>query len=121
MENDGMTMPFPSPTVPSSGRAELFLRYLDYFRETVLSKVAALPDAELRRSRLLSEWTPLELLKHLRFVELRWIEWGFEGSDVSDPWGDQRGDRWHIAAGETRDDLMAALRVQGAHTAAVVW
>ncbi|MET8151305.1 DinB family protein [Actinoplanes sp. NPDC049668] len=115
-----MTMPFPSPTIPATGQTEVFLRYLDYFRESVLSKVSALPDEELRRSRLPSGWTPLELLKHLRYVELRWIEWGFQGRDVGDPWGDRREDRWHVAPDETRDDLVAALRAQGAHTTAVV-
>jgi len=115
-----MTMPFPSPTIPASGRAEVFTRYLDYFRETVLSKVSALSDDELRRSRLPSGWTPLELLKHLRYVELRWIEWGFQGSQVDEPWGDRHGDRWYVAPEETRDDLVAALRAQGAHTSAVV-
>jgi uncharacterized damage-inducible protein DinB len=113
-------MPFPSPTVPAAGRAEVFLQYLDYFRESVLAKVAALADDELRRSRLPSGWTPLELLKHLRYVELRWIEWGFQGHQIGEPWGDRRGDRWYVAAGETRDDLVAALRGQGTHTAAVI-
>jgi uncharacterized damage-inducible protein DinB len=115
-----MTMAFPSPTVPAAGRTEVFLRYLDYFREMVLSKVSALPDDELLRSRLPSGWTPLELLKHLRYVELRWIEWGFQGREVEEPWGDQREDRWYVAPEETRDALVAALRTQGAHTGAVV-
>ncbi len=113
-------MPFPSPTVPASGRAEVFLRYLDYFRENLLAKVSALAEDELRRSRLPSGWTPLELLKHLRYVELRWIEWGFEGRDVDNPWGDQRGDRWYVAPDVTREDLVATLRAQGAHTRAVI-
>jgi uncharacterized damage-inducible protein DinB len=115
-----MTLPFPSPMVPAAGHAELFVRYLDFFRDTVLSKVSALAEDELRRSRLPSGWTPLELLKHLRYVELRWIEWGFEGRDVGEPWGDRREDRWYVAPEETRDDLMAALRTQGAHTRAVI-
>jgi hypothetical protein len=115
-----MPMPFPSPTVPATQRAEVFLRYLDYFRETAVAKVSTLPDDELRRSRLPSGWTPLELLKHLRFVELRWIEWGFEGRDVGDPWGDRRADRWYVEPGETRTDLIAALRQQGEHTRRVV-
>ncbi|MER7335231.1 MULTISPECIES: DinB family protein [unclassified Micromonospora] len=113
-------MPFPSPTVPAANRTEVFLRYLDYFRESVLAKVSALPEEELRRSRLASGWTPLELVKHLRYVELRWIEWGFQGRDVARPWGDRRGDAWHVAPEESRADLMAALRAQGAHTTAVV-
>jgi len=115
-----MSLPFPSPTIPASGRAEVFVRYLDYFRENLIDKVAALPEEELRRSRLPSGWTPLELVKHLRFVELRWISWGFQGRDVGDPWGDERDDRWHVTADETRDGLVAALREQGRHTAAVV-
>lgn len=115
-----MSLPFPSPTVPAAGRAEVFVRYLDYFRETLIAKVCGLPEEELRRSRLPSGWTPLELVKHLRFVERRWIEWGFEGRAVAEPWGDRRDDRWHVEPGESRDDLVAALREQGRHTAAAV-
>ncbi|WP_344171617.1 DUF664 domain-containing protein [Pilimelia columellifera] len=115
-----MTMPFPAPTDPASERTEVFLRYLDYFRETAIAKVLALPDDERRRSRLPSGWTPLELLKHLRYVELRWIEWGFQGGTVGEPWGDRREDRWHVTPDESCDALVTALRAQGAHTAAVV-
>ncbi|MEV6816462.1 DUF664 domain-containing protein [Micromonospora sp. NPDC051296] len=116
-----MTLPpFPESTVPAAGRAEVFLRYLDYFRESVLAKVSTLAEDEQRRSRLPSGWTPLELLKHLRYVELRWIEWGFQGRDVGDPWGDRRGERWYVAPEETCAELTAALRTQGAHTRTVV-
>ncbi|MBG0560250.1 mycothiol transferase [Actinoplanes aureus] len=115
-----MTIEFPSPTDPAADRAEVFVRYLDYFRESLLAKVSALPEAELRSSRLASGWTPLELVKHLRWVELRWIEWGFQGRPVGDPWGDRRDDRWHVADSETVDELAAALRAQGVHTAAVI-
>lgn len=115
-----MTLPFPSPTVAATGRSDVFLRYLDYFRESVLAKVSVLAEDELRSSRLPSGWTPLELLKHLRYVELRWIEWGFQGRDVGDPWGDRREDRWYVAPEENRDDLITALGAQGAHTSAVV-
>ncbi|MEU5564745.1 DinB family protein [Micromonospora musae] len=115
-----MTVEFPEPTVPAAGRAEVFLRYLDYFRESVVAKLSALPEAEVRRSTLPSGWTPLELAKHLRYVERRWIEWGFQGRDVGDPWGDRRADRWYVAPEETREQLLAALRAQGAQTRAVV-
>ena len=64
-------MNFPEPTTPLPGRAEVFLTYLDYFRATVIDKTAALPDGERHTSRLPSGWTPLELIKHLRHVELR--------------------------------------------------
>ncbi|GAA4444588.1 DinB family protein [Phytohabitans houttuyneae] len=115
-----MSLPFPSPSIPAADRTEVFLRYLDFFRESTVEKASALPEGELRTSRLASGWTPLELLKHLRYVELRWIEWGFEGRDVPDPWGDRRDDRWYVAPEETLDGLVAELRAQGEHTRAVV-
>jgi uncharacterized damage-inducible protein DinB len=115
-----MTVTFPEPTAPAGSRAEVFTRYLDYFRAQLAARLRGLPDGELRRSRLASGWTPLELLKHLTYVELRWLEWGFEGRDVADPWGDQRDLRWYVAAGETLDDLLAALDAQAERSAAVI-
>jgi hypothetical protein len=114
-----MTDPFPSPTIPAAGRAEVFIRYLDYFRETLLAKVSALPEPELRTSRLPSGWTPLELVKHLRYVEMRWIEWGFQGRPVAQPWGDRRADRWFVAPSGTPAELVFALRVQESRTSGV--
>ena len=113
-------MPFPEPTTPAGSRAEVFLRYLDYFRSQLASTLESLPAAELRRSRLRSGWTPLELVKHLRYVELRWLEWGFEGRDVGDPWGDHQGDRWSVGPDETAATLLAGLRAQAARSRAIV-
>lgn len=93
-------LPFPEPTVPASSRGEVFLGYLDFFRATSIEKVEALPEADLRRNRLPSGWTPLELLKHLPHVELRCIEWGFEGRQVENPLGDWKNDRWEVAPGK---------------------
>ena len=56
-----------------------------------------------------SGWSPLELVKHLTYVEMRWLEWGFEGRPVDDPWGDQRDGRWHVGPEETLDGLLAEL------------
>jgi Protein of unknown function (DUF664) len=53
------------------------------------------------------------LLKHLTYVELRWLEWGFEGRRITDPWGDNRGDRWYVAEDETLDHLVANARHLG--------
>src|ERR1022692_372949 len=115
-----MSLPFPEPTVPVSSRSEVFLGYLDYFRSRLLSKLDAMPASELHSSRLPSGWMPVELLKHLAHVELRWLEWGFEGRAVDDPWADSRDDRWFVAADETFEDLAAALRTQGARTRKIV-
>jgi uncharacterized damage-inducible protein DinB len=111
---------FPSPTLPVSSRAEVFLGYLDYFRARLIDKLEALPEGERRASRLPSGWTPLELIKHLTFVELRWIEWGFEGREVADPWGDQREDRWYVGPDETLEALVAQLRARAQYTRKVV-
>ncbi|WP_300605743.1 DinB family protein [Trebonia sp.] len=115
-----MPVPFPEPTAPAGSRSEVFLRYLDYFRDRLAAKLRALPDRELRATRLPSGWTPVELLKHLTYVELRWLEWGFEGRHVPDPWGDRRDGRWYVAPGETLDDLLTKLTEQAARTRAVI-
>jgi hypothetical protein len=60
-----MTVPFPSCTDPASSTADVFVRYLDYFRDRLISKLRSLPAAELRTSRLPSGWTPAELIRHL--------------------------------------------------------
>jgi uncharacterized damage-inducible protein DinB len=108
-----METPFPEPTVPVDSRAEVFLGYLDFFRSTLVDKVGGLAEAELRFSRLPSGWTPIELVKHLTFVEMRWLEWGFEGRDVAEPWGDTQNERWHVPAEETLAQLTSALEEQG--------
>ena len=115
-----MTVPFPSPTDPADSRTEVFTRYLEFFRDRLTEKVRELPADELRRSRLPSGWTPLELVKHLTYVERRWLEWGFEGRAVPDPWGDQRDDRWYVAPEETRDSLLADLAAQADRSQAVI-
>ena len=89
-----MTIPFPEPTQAAADRTEVLVRYLDYYRAVLLSKVDGLTEDQLRSSILPSGWSPLELVKHLTYVELRWLEWGFEGSPTEDPWGDTRDDRW---------------------------
>ena len=98
----------------------MFLRYLEFFRSRLVGKLQTLPAAELRRSRLPSGWTPLELAKHLRYVELRWLEWGFEGRDLGDPWADSEGDRWHVGPDETLASVLAGLREQAARSRAIV-
>jgi uncharacterized damage-inducible protein DinB len=112
--------PFPEATRPAGSRAEVFLGYLDFFRSRVLDKVRGLPQRELRQSRLPSGWTPLELVKHLTFVEMRWLEWGFEGRKVAEPWGDTRDDRWHVEGDETVVTLASALEAQGERTRNVI-
>jgi uncharacterized damage-inducible protein DinB len=114
------TPTFPSPTAPAASPAEVHLRYLDYFRAVLVAKLEGLPEAELRSSRLPSGWTPLELLKHVAHVEARWLEWGFEGRDIGDPWADQRGGRWHVSPDQSLTNLVGALQDQAARSRNIV-
>jgi uncharacterized damage-inducible protein DinB len=115
-----MPLPFPSPTRPAASRAEVFTRYLDYFRSRLIGKIESMPAGALHASILPSGWTPVELLRHLEYVERRWLEWGFEGRDVGDPWGDRRDGRWYVEPDETLADLAAAFRAQTKRSDAVI-
>jgi hypothetical protein len=113
-------MELPSPTGPPRPRAELFLDYLTFFRGRVIEKVADLPDDALTSSILPSQWTPLGLVKHVTYVEMRWLEWGFEGQTVNDPWADRVGDRFASAPDDTRSSLLDELSRRGAITNDIV-
>jgi hypothetical protein len=92
------------PSVSLADPAELLAGFLDAARDAVLRKLDGVPEADLRRSRLPSGWTPLELLKHLTHVERRWLCWGFLAEPVDDPWADSGGDpdgRWTVRDDET--------------------
>jgi hypothetical protein len=104
-----MSIPFPEPTAARSSRTEVLLGYLDYFRSVLRGKVDGLDDPALRGSVVPSGWTPLELVKHLTYVEMRWLEWGFEGRPVDDPWGDNRDGRWYVGSEESLAGLLAEL------------
>jgi uncharacterized damage-inducible protein DinB len=113
-------MTFPEPTGPSAPRTEVFLDYIGYFRERIAEKIGELPEDSLSISLLPSGWTPLQLLKHLRLFEMRWLEWGFEGSIVDEPWGDHQGERWHTDSSDSRLSLTAELRGQGRRSDEIV-
>lgn len=109
----------PPPTL--SDPHELLLAHLDFYRATVLRKLDGLSEDELRRSRLPSGWTPLELLKHLAYMERRWLVWGFAGEAVDDPWGDEdpATGRWHVRPGEPVEGVRAVFDQQGRRSRAI--
>ncbi len=101
-------------------QAAVFTAYLEYFRGGVAERVRSLAPPAARVSRLPSGWTPIELVRHLTYVERRWLEWGFEGLDVGDPWGDRRDGRWHVGDDEDDEEVLAALADQGVRTASII-
>jgi uncharacterized damage-inducible protein DinB len=115
-----MVAEFPSATLPIPSRSEVFVTYLDYFRSRVIERIEELSDADVRASRLASGWTPLQLARHLAFVEMRWLEWGFEGRSVEEPWGDRRDDRWYVGEDVTREIVVGQLRAQGFRTRKII-
>ncbi len=100
------------PMDPRSSRSEVFGDYLDYFRTTLLTKLEALSPEQRTTSGLPSGWTPLELLKHLTFVERRWLVWGFLGAAVAEPWGDQVDGVWRLRPDEGLAELRTAFLAQ---------
>ncbi len=89
---------------------EILLQQLSYYRGTVLAKLDGLRDDQLTASIVPSGWSPLGLLKHLVFVERRWMQWGFEAEQMPDPRGDEapNGKGWFV----TSDDNVADLTAQ---------
>src|SRR5919199_1883751 len=87
---------------------ELLLAYLDYYRSVITRKIEGLTESELRTSRLPSGWTPLELIKHLAYMEQRWLRWGFMAEQIPSPHGDQdQAGRWHVRREDTSAELIA--------------
>jgi uncharacterized damage-inducible protein DinB len=105
------------------GEAAYVAAYLAFYRATVVEKARSLPEAELRRPLVPSGWTPLELVRHLAFMERRWFVWGFLGEQPADPWGDSQGasdQAWLVPASVSLDDVEAMLAEQAARTEAVL-
>jgi uncharacterized damage-inducible protein DinB len=106
---------------PDAGTKQRFLAYLDFYRSAIAFKLDGLSDADLRASRLPSGWSPLELLKHVVYMERRWFRWRFLGEDVDDPTGDDGPDgRWRVEDDDTLDGLLRRLHAGGERTRAIV-
>ncbi|MBD0696070.1 DinB family protein [Streptomyces sp. CBMA123] len=111
----------PEPSPQLSDPQELLLGYLDFLRSTVAAKITGMTESDLRTSRLPSGWSPLELIKHLVYMERRWLRWGFLGEPVPEPHGDKDASgRWHVGPEETVTELLAALYAGGERTRAIV-
>jgi hypothetical protein len=111
------------PSRTEADTIELQLGWLDHYRGVIEAKLTGLSEADLRSSRLPSGWSPLELLRHLVFMERRWLRWGFGGEQVDEPWADSDGDpegRWALTPTDTLDGLLERLHDGGAITRQLV-
>jgi uncharacterized damage-inducible protein DinB len=101
---------------------DILLQQLSYYRATLLAKLDGLSPDQLTGSILPSGWSPLGLLKHLVFVERRWMQWGFEAEQVADPWGDHdpNSEGWLVTPNDTVPELAAKLTAIATRTEATV-
>ena len=83
--------PYPEPAQTDDLRGVL-LDYLDFYRGVVAAKLEGLSADELSGSVVPSGWTPSGLVHHLVNVERRWLEWGFLGEQIEEPWRDAAED-----------------------------
>ncbi|MEU8911993.1 DinB family protein [Streptomyces nigrescens] len=114
--------PAAEPPVTLTSPYDLLTGYLDFYRETVLRKLEGMSDAELRNSRIPTGWSPLGLFKHLACVELRWMQWGFKGEHIEEPWAEFKDGSgpWHVEPGETFADVKEFFQEQCARSRAIV-
>jgi len=84
------------------------LAWLDAKRRHVVDQVDALPEDELRRSRLPSGWTPLGLVQHLALdVERVWLRRVMTGEPVDLPVGYEG---WTVPSGTGAEEVLALYR-----------
>ena len=120
---DGVVKRLPKPPPGLGDTKLLFLAYLDQYRSIIAEKLDGLTEAELRQSRLPSGWAPIELLKHLVFMERRWFQWGFAAEQVDLRGGQPRRHARRAVVcrpDETLEDLIAALDEGGQRTRTIV-
>lgn len=90
---------------------ESLVRFLDFQRQTVASKLEGLSREEALRSPVPSGTSLLALVKHLTHVERFWFQAVFAGRETGFPWTDDDPDAdWRVEDGETVDALLAGYR-----------
>ncbi|OEV04199.1 DinB family protein [Streptomyces oceani] len=115
------TQPRDLPSYDLADPKDLLAAQLDYYRATLRAKTEGPPESELRRSRLPSRWSPLELVWHLTHVERRWLEWGFEARPLTDPWADHGPDgRWQVPAALSVQEVLDRFEARCARSRTIV-
>ncbi|KAA1420567.1 DUF664 domain-containing protein [Mumia zhuanghuii] len=114
--------PLGEPPTELRDPQALLAGQLDHLRDALLRTLDATPDDQRAVSQVPSRWTPLGLLKHLTYVERRWLVWGFLAEQVSDPWGDSLHgtEEWYVADAETYAVLRERFLAQAERSRAIV-
>ncbi len=100
---------------PDGSESRLLGEYLDYQRETMLSKTEGLTHAQMVHRHPPSDLTLAGLLYHLSLVEENWMEVRFSGLPDREPWAAVDWDadpNWEFrtAEGLQPEDLRARYR-----------
>ena len=111
--------PYPDPAQTDDLRGVL-LDYLDFYRGVVAGKLDGLSAGGLTGSVVPSGWTPSGLVHHLVNVERRWLEWGFLGRQIEEPWRDAAEDGGWITLDQPVAELEAMLDDAAARTRSIV-
>ena len=102
---------------PNGSEFSLLVEYLDYQRETVLSKAEGLTHAQLVSKHPPSELTLAGLLYHLALVEENWMEVRFSGLPDREPWASVDWDadpNWEFRTAESMEPEQLRARYSGA-------
>lgn len=114
MQTPGGKVPalLDGPAIDISDARELLDGYLEWYRTTLMRKLAGLTDDRLRTPVEALGWSPLGLVQHLGWVERRWLRWGFGAEDVVayPPGGDT--EEWTVAPDTSTAQVMAAYRTE---------
>ena len=104
---------------------ETLLGFLEYHRDTLLTKIDGLSKADLARVHPPSTMTLAGLVKHLAYVEDGWFHENFAGNEMPDPWplGDWTDDpdwEWHSAVDDDPSTLLEIWHTSVARSKAAV-
>ena len=95
-----------------TGERETLEGMLDYYRETVLVKIAGASEEHLRAVIVPSGWSMLGVIKHLAYVERNWFRVRLEDEQgLPVPWTEEDPDAdFRVEPEETTEQIVAFYR-----------
>ncbi|TFB59141.1 DinB family protein [Cryobacterium sp. Sr3] len=102
---------------PNCAELVMLVQYLDYQRETLLSKTDGLTREQLAQKHSPSELTLAGLLNHLALVEEDWMEVRFAGLPDREPWASVDWDddpNWEFRTAALLDPVLLRSRYRDA-------